>query len=128
MGQLTTHVLDTSAGRPGAGIAWTLYRLDGEHSKLGSGVTNDDGRNDGPILSGEAFAPGTYELHFGVGDTSARTRSRFLRLPFWIPLSSASASRMRTSTTTCRCSSPRTATAPTGAADFLSQKHGKRTK
>jgi len=68
MGQLTTHVLDTSAGRPGTGIAWTLYRLDGEHSKLGSGVTNDDGRNDGPILSGEAFAPGTYELHFCVGD------------------------------------------------------------
>ena len=68
MGQLTTHVLDTSAGRPGGGIVWTLYRLQGEHHKLCSGVTNDDGRNDGPILSGEEFGSGTYELHFEVGD------------------------------------------------------------
>ena len=68
MGQLTTHVLDTSAGQPGGGIVWTLYRLQGEHHKLCSGVTNDDGRNDGPILSGEGFGPGTYELHFEVGD------------------------------------------------------------
>ena len=68
MGQLTTHVLDTSAGQPGGGIVWTLYRLQGEHHKLCSGVTNDDGRNDGPILSGEGFGSGTYELHFEVGD------------------------------------------------------------
>jgi len=68
MGQLTTHVLDTSAGRPGGGIAWTLYRLEEGHNKLCSGVTNDDGRNDGPILSGEVFVAGTYELHFEVGE------------------------------------------------------------
>ena len=68
MGQLTTHVLDTSAGRPGSGIAWTLYRLEDGHSLLCNGTTNNDGRNDGPILSGEAFMAGTYELHFEVGD------------------------------------------------------------
>ena len=68
MGQLTTHVLDTSAGRPGSGIAWTLYRLEDDHSLLCKGITNDDGRNDGPILFGEAFMAGTYELHFEVGD------------------------------------------------------------
>ena len=34
MGQLTTHVLDTSAGRPGSGIAWTLYRLEDGHSPV----------------------------------------------------------------------------------------------
>ena len=68
MGQLTTHVLDTSAGRPGSGIAWTLYRLEDRHSLLCNGITNDDGRNDGPILSGETFMAGTYELHFEVGD------------------------------------------------------------
>ncbi|HAU41094.1 MAG TPA: hydroxyisourate hydrolase [Gammaproteobacteria bacterium] len=68
MGQLTTHVLDTSAGRPGSGIAWTLYRLEDDHSLLCKGITNDDGRNDGPILSGEAFMVGTYELRFEVGD------------------------------------------------------------
>ena len=29
MGRLTTHVLDTAHGRPGAGIAVTVFRLDG---------------------------------------------------------------------------------------------------
>ena len=68
MGQLTTHVLDTSAGQPGGGIVWTLYRLQGEHHKLCSGVTNDDGRNDGPVLEGSNFSAGTYEFIFFAGD------------------------------------------------------------
>ncbi len=68
MGKLTTHVLDTSAGRPAADMAWTLYRLDHGHIELCQGRTNDDGRNDGPVLQGDAFACGTYELHFFAGD------------------------------------------------------------
>ena len=37
MGRLTTHVLDTALGRPAAGIAVTLYRIDssGGREKLG---------------------------------------------------------------------------------------------
>ncbi len=68
MGRLTTHVLDTSAGCPGAGIAVTLDRLEaGGRVRLTETVTNSDGRCDGPILEGDAFAAGRYELTFAAG-------------------------------------------------------------
>lgn len=68
MGRLTTHVLDTSAGSPGAGIAITLDWLDaGERRRLVETVTNMDGRCDAPVLEGRAFRTGTYELTFAVG-------------------------------------------------------------
>jgi hydroxyisourate hydrolase len=67
-GRLTTHVLDTARGRPGAGIFIELWRLDGHDAvRLAAAVTNSDGRTDSPMLSGEAFAPGHYELRFHVG-------------------------------------------------------------
>lgn len=62
---LTTHVLDLARGRPGAGMAYRLYRLDGPRRRLlTEGRTNDDGRTDAPVLQGEAFRPGLYELEF----------------------------------------------------------------
>ena len=68
MGRLTTHVLDTSAGRPGSGIAVTLERLDdGGLVRLAETVTNSDGRCDAPLLDGPAFAAGTYQLTFAAG-------------------------------------------------------------
>ena len=78
MGRLTTHVLDTSSGKPGAGIGWTLYRLNPERQQLAAGVTNDDGRADGPILEDADFTAGTYELVFEVG---AYFRERGATLP-----------------------------------------------
>jgi len=68
MGRLTTHVLDTSAGRPGAGIAVTLDRLEpGGPVRLTETVTNSDGRCDAPLLEGDAFTAGVYELAFAAG-------------------------------------------------------------
>ncbi len=69
MGKLTTHVLDTASGRPGAGIAITLLQLDGgvRHVLLRS-RTNADGRCDAPLLEGERFVAGSYALEFAVGD------------------------------------------------------------
>lgn len=67
MGRLTTHVLDTARGRPGAGIPVVLYRADAERRALTSLVTNADGRTDQPLLDGPRFEPGTYELEFTVG-------------------------------------------------------------
>lgn len=64
---ITTHVLDTSAGRPGAAIAIELERHDaGSWHRIGAGVTDDDGRlrtltPPGPV------APGTYRLRFHTG-------------------------------------------------------------
>lgn len=67
-GYLTTHVLDTARGCPAKGLKIELYRIDGPaRLNLCTHVTNKDGRTDGPILSQEAFAVGTYELLFHVG-------------------------------------------------------------
>lgn len=69
MGRLTTHVLDTSLGRPGEGMAITLDRIEGAHrTRLAAVVTNSDGRAEKPLLEGEAFAVGTYELTFAAGN------------------------------------------------------------
>ncbi len=68
MGRLTTHVLDTAAGRPGAGIAVTVYRLDGERRIVARAVTNSDGRCDQPLLEGAALEAGKYEIVFAAGD------------------------------------------------------------
>ncbi len=65
MGRLTTHVLDTAGGRPGAGIPVALHRA-GEPEPLARAVTNADGRTDRPLLDGEAFTPGVYELVYEV--------------------------------------------------------------
>jgi 5-hydroxyisourate hydrolase len=67
-GRLTTHVLDTARGRPAAGMAIELWRLEGDERRLlVSTVTNADGRTDAPLLSDGALAVGVYELIFAVG-------------------------------------------------------------
>lgn len=68
MGRLTTHVLDTANGRPGAGIAVTVYRLDGGRREVARTVTNKDGRCDKPLLEGAALDAGKYEIVFAAGD------------------------------------------------------------
>ncbi len=68
-GRLTTHVLDTASGKPASGLTITLYEIAGNsHRKLKTVVTNADGRVDGPLMGGEDFAAGQYELVFQVGD------------------------------------------------------------
>ena len=68
MGQLTTHVLDTAHGTPGAGISLTLYRRAGDRFEaLRSAITNAEGRLDVPLLEGDAMSPGLYRLVFAAG-------------------------------------------------------------
>ena len=68
-GRLTTHVLDTATGKPAAGLSIALYRLDGDgRTLLKTVTTNADGRCDAPLLDGDAFAAGEYELVFAAGD------------------------------------------------------------
>ena len=76
-GKLTTHVLDTANGCPGKGIAIALWQLDNNsdvNSKtlLKTIKTNSDGRTDEPLLTGEEFEAGIYELVFSVGNYFAR--------------------------------------------------------
>jgi len=79
MGKLTTHVLDTARGRPGAGMRVELYALgswsSADHGSEPSGrtlvasiTTNADGRADHPLIEGDDFAAGTYELVFQAGE------------------------------------------------------------
>ena len=68
-GRLTTHVLDTASGLPAAGLKIGLYRISGDgRAHVKSTVTNDDGRCDAPLLEGDEFAIGEYELVFAAGD------------------------------------------------------------
>ncbi len=68
-GRLTTHVLDTARGKPAAGVAITLYRIEaGTAQKVSATVTNADGRTDAPMLAGADLQVGVYELVFGAGD------------------------------------------------------------
>src|SRR6476469_5856704 len=68
-GRLSTHVLDTAQGRPAAGVQIELWALDetGVRRLLRAAVTNADGRTDAPLLEGDDFAVGEYELVFDVG-------------------------------------------------------------
>jgi 5-hydroxyisourate hydrolase len=69
LGRLSTHVLDTSAGKPAKGISWSLYRItENDRVEIGGGITNADGRTDGALLEGDAVRIGTYELVFDVAD------------------------------------------------------------
>ena len=70
MGRLTTHVLDTTHGRPAAGVAMTLFRIEaGRRQLLAEHTSNADGRCDRPLLEGAALLPGVYELDFAVADS-----------------------------------------------------------
>lgn len=68
MSRLTTHVLDTAHGKPGRGIKIDLYKIV-DHSRefLLSISTNQDGRCDTPLLQGNDFKSGIYELDFHIG-------------------------------------------------------------
>ncbi|WP_312511447.1 hydroxyisourate hydrolase [Massilia sp.] len=69
MAKLSTHVLDTAHGCPGAGIKVDLYAIDAcGRTLVTSGTTNDDGRCGAPLLEGGAMRAGQYELVFHAGD------------------------------------------------------------
>ena len=69
MGRLTTHVLDTTHGLPGAEIKVELYKVSEDSTeKMATVITNSDGRTDAPILAGNDFRPGKYQLVFYVAD------------------------------------------------------------
>lgn len=69
MGALTTHVLDTAEGVPAQGVRIALSRIDVDDPReLTQAVTNADGRVDGPLLAGDDFREGVYELVFAIGD------------------------------------------------------------
>ena len=69
MTKLTTHVLDIYSGKPGKNIKVEIYFYQNNKKiKLNTLVLNEDGRASKPLLEGENFKDGEYELIFFVGD------------------------------------------------------------
>lgn len=67
MAGLSTHILDTSTGKPAADVKIELF-ADKQPTPITSRVTNSDGRTDTPLISPGELQQGTYELHFHAGD------------------------------------------------------------
>ena len=68
MGKLTTHILDTSMGTPAQGVEIKVYKRNDSSLKLiNSAKTNEDGRCNEPLLSGDLFEEGCYEIEFNIG-------------------------------------------------------------
>lgn len=62
MSAITTHVLDTSTGRPASGVAVALLR---DGTEVAHARTDHDGRW---VAADGAVPPGTYRLVFATGD------------------------------------------------------------
>ena len=65
MSGITTHVLDTSTGKPAAGIR---VKLQYEGAVIGSGATDGDGRVRELVPDGTPLQEGVYRLTFSVGE------------------------------------------------------------
>jgi 5-hydroxyisourate hydrolase len=67
MGKLSTHVLDTTHGRPASGLTIKLYKKIEDKFKLIKSVkTNNDGRCEEPLLEDSNLKKGGFELVFEV--------------------------------------------------------------
>ncbi|WP_194395986.1 hydroxyisourate hydrolase [Microbacterium atlanticum] len=69
MSQITTHVLDTSTGRPARGVGVILATADG--AELAADETDERGRI--AELGPHRLDPGSYRLSFATGDYFAGT-------------------------------------------------------
>ena len=66
MAGITTHILDTSKGKPASGVAVTLeVKRGGQWELVGRGVTDQDGRLR-TLTEGVALEVATYRLTFGT--------------------------------------------------------------
>ena len=83
MGKLTTHVLDTSAGVPAAGLRIELHEIAGPAPRLITEArTNNDGRCDHPLLDSKTMRPGRYTLTFHVAEYFRTAGNVLPDLPF----------------------------------------------
>lgn len=68
MSHVTTHVLDTSKGKPAKGLAISLFKKNGNRwKKISSGETNADGRIADLLKKDQILEPGIYKMFFDTG-------------------------------------------------------------
>lgn len=83
MAKLSTHVLDISSGKPGQGVSLQLFVVDQQGRRLlKTEQTNADGRCNSPLLEGDAFKAGRYELVFAAGEYFAAQGVKLADIPF----------------------------------------------
>ena len=67
MSGITTHVLDTSRGKPASGVPVLLeIRKEGDWREIGRALTDDDGRVRHLLPEGSSLIPGVYRLTFDL--------------------------------------------------------------
>ena len=71
MSAITTHILDTTRGRPAADVRVELERSGSTWQAVGEGRTDSDGRVKA-LLGDQTLQAGTYRLRFHVGDYFSR--------------------------------------------------------
>jgi 2-oxo-4-hydroxy-4-carboxy-5-ureidoimidazoline decarboxylase len=83
-GHLSTHVLDTHAGQPAAGVELELIELSrhGASRRIVQTTTNADGRTDRALIEGRPVPIGGYELRFHIGAYFARRGVALADPPF----------------------------------------------
>lgn len=78
---ISTHVIDTTKGKPVVGLQVSLYKLiDGRWTYINEGVTNTSGNFSG-FLERCDFTPGRYKLHYDV-DRYFEARKQDTLYPF----------------------------------------------
>jgi len=75
MAGLSTHILDTSIGKPAANVLIELFAQD-QPTPVKSCTTNADGRTDAPLIAAGELIEGTYELRFHAGDYFRATQNQ----------------------------------------------------
>jgi 5-hydroxyisourate hydrolase len=74
---ITVHVLDTSRGKPAAGLAVVLEQAEGkEWRELAKGKTNGDGRIEALLPKNKPVAAGIYRVTFESGDYFAESKTK----------------------------------------------------
>ncbi len=84
MAGLTTHVLDTVAGKPAAGVRIELFEWDeaGVPTRIAETRTNSDGRTDAPLIGADKARVGRFELAFHIGDYFRASGAPMANPPF----------------------------------------------
>lgn len=69
MSQLTTHILNTTLGKPAAGVTIVLYEQSNSNwQEVVSGITNADGRITDWLPKEQVLPAGDYKLRFETGN------------------------------------------------------------
>jgi 5-hydroxyisourate hydrolase len=73
MSQITTHILDTTLGKPAQGVTILLYQqATNGWTELAKGITNPDGRITDLLRKEEFLSPGLYKMTFLTKDYFAQ--------------------------------------------------------